>query len=79
MSTLGLEGPPQQLLTAVTQVFIFQLVGQDLLGEAGFVALHGRWRGWFLRGHDSLSTPKTWQQQRQSPNELEKFTMKVLA
>lgn len=41
MSTLGLDGPPQDVVAAVAQVFVLQLVAQDLLGEARFAALHG--------------------------------------
>jgi len=35
-------------VAAVAQVLVLQLVTQDLLGEAGLIALHGRRRGWFL-------------------------------
>lgn len=38
-------------MAAVAQVLVLQLVAQDLLGEAGLVALHGRRGGRFLRGH----------------------------
>lgn len=41
MSTLGLEGSSQYVVAAVAQVLVLQLVTQDLLGEAGLVALHG--------------------------------------
>lgn len=51
MSTLGLERPAQYVVAAVAQVFVLQLVAQDLLGESGFIALHGRGRGRLLRGH----------------------------
>lgn len=41
MSTLGLERPSEDIVAAVAQVFVLQLVAQDLLGEAGLIALHG--------------------------------------
>lgn len=55
MSTLGLERSSQYVVAAVAQVFVLQLVAQDLLGEAGLVALHGRRRGRLLRGHGVCS------------------------
>lgn len=55
MSTLGLKRSSQYVVTAVAQVFVLQLIAQDLLGEAGFIALHGRRRGRFLRGHGVCS------------------------
>lgn len=61
MSTLGLERPAQDIVAAVAQVLVLQLVAQDLLGEPGLIALHGRWRGRFLRGHAvCLFTRLTW-------------------
>lgn len=55
MSTLGLEGSSQDVVAAVAQVLVLQLVAQDLLGEARLVALHGRRRGRLLRGHGVCS------------------------
>lgn len=55
MSTLGLEGSSQYVVAAVAQVLVLQLVAQDLLGEAGLVALHGRRRGRLLCGHGVCS------------------------
>lgn len=55
MSTLSLEGPSEDVVAAVAQVFVLQLVAQDLLGKAGLVALHGRRRGRLLRGHGVCS------------------------
>lgn len=40
MATLSLERSPQYVVAAVAKVLILQLIGQDLLGEAWFVALH---------------------------------------
>lgn len=51
MSTLGLKRPSEDIVAAVAQVLVLQLVAQDLLGEARFIALHGRRRGRFLCGH----------------------------
>lgn len=51
MSTLGLKWPPKDVVAAVAQVLVLQLVAQDLLGKAGFIALHGRRRGRLLCGH----------------------------
>lgn len=60
MSTLGLERPSEDIVAAVAQVFVLQLVAQDLLGEAGLIALHGWRRGRFLCGHGVCShvTPR---------------------
>lgn len=60
MSTLGLKRPSEYIVAAVAQVFVLQLIAQDLLGEAGLIALHGRRRGRFLCGHGVCShvTPK---------------------
>lgn len=55
MSTLGLERSSEYVVAAVAQVFVLQLVAQDLLGEAGLVALHGRRRGRLLCGHGVCS------------------------
>lgn len=55
MSTLGLERPSEDIVAAVAQVFFLQLVAQDLLGEAGLIALHGRRGGRFLCGHGVCS------------------------
>lgn len=55
MSTLGLKRSSEDVVTAVAQVLVLQLVAQDLLGEAGFVALHGRGGGRLLRGHGACS------------------------
>ncbi len=55
MSTLGLKRSSQYVVTAVAQVFVLQLVAQDLLGEAGFIALHGGRGGRFLCGHGVCS------------------------
>lgn len=41
MSALGLNGSSEDVVAAVAQVLVLQLVAQDLLGEAGLVALHG--------------------------------------
>lgn len=40
VTTLSLEWSPQNVMTAVAKVFLLQLICQDLLGEAWFVALH---------------------------------------
>lgn len=55
MATLGLKRSSEYVVTAVAQVLVLQLVAQDLLGEAGFIALHGRRRGRFLCGHGVCS------------------------
>lgn len=55
MSTLGLKRSSEYVVAAVAQVFVLQLVAQDLLGEAGLVALHGRRRGRLLCGHGVCS------------------------
>lgn len=55
MSTLGLERSSKYIVTAVAQVLVLQLVAQDLLGEARFIALHGRRRGRLLCGHGVCS------------------------
>ena len=55
MSTLGLVGPSQDVMTAVAEVLVFQLVGQDLPGEARLVVLHRRRGGRLLRGHSVCS------------------------
>lgn len=55
MSTLGLKRSSQYIMAAVAQVLVLQLIAQDLLGEAGFIALHGRGRGRFLCGHGVCS------------------------
>lgn len=55
MSTLGLKRSSEYIVTAVAQVLVLQLVAQDLLGEAGFIALHGRRRGRLLCGHGVCS------------------------
>lgn len=55
MSTLGLKRSSQYIMAAVAQVFVLQLIAQDLLGEAGFIALHGGGRGRFLCGHGVCS------------------------
>lgn len=72
MSTLGLKRSSEYVVAAVAQVFVLQLVAQDLLGEAGLVALHGGRRGRFLRGHGVCShvTPaggerETWKHGRE--------------
>lgn len=54
MAALCLERPPEDVVAAVAQVFVLQLVAQDLLGEAGLVALHGGGGGRLLRGHGVL-------------------------
>lgn len=41
VSALGLNGSSEDVVAAVAQVLVLQLVAQDLLGEAGLVALHG--------------------------------------
>lgn len=66
MSTLGLEGSSKYVVAAVAQVLVLQLVAQDLLGEAGLVALHGRGRGRLLCGHGVCShvTPG-WERERE--------------
>lgn len=71
MSTLGLKRSPEYVVTAVAQVLVLQLVAQDLLGEAGLIALHGRRRGRFLRGHGVCShvTPGKRSTQHQSREE----------
>ena len=38
VAALGLQRPPQDLLTRIAQMLVFEVVRQDLLGEAGFVA-----------------------------------------
>ena len=38
MTTLGLQRPPQDLLTRIAKMLVFEVVREDLLGEAGFVA-----------------------------------------
>lgn len=60
MSTLGLKRPSQNVVAAVAQVLVLQLVAQDLLGEARLVALHGRRRRRLLCGHgvSSRVTPE---------------------
>lgn len=40
MTTLSLAGSSQNVMAAVTEVFVLQLIGQDLLWETWFVALH---------------------------------------
>lgn len=55
MSTLGLEGSSKYIVTAVAQVLVLQLVTQNLLGEARFIALHGRRGGRLLCGHGVCS------------------------
>lgn len=55
MSTLGLKRSSEDIMAAVAQVLVLQLITQDLLGEARFIALHGRRRGRFLRGHGVCS------------------------
>lgn len=55
MSTLGLKRSSEYIVTAVAQVLVLQLVAQDLLREAGFIALHGRRRGRLLCGHGVCS------------------------
>lgn len=55
MSTLGLKWSSEYIVAAVAQVLVLQLITQDLLGEAGFIALHGRRRGRFLCGHGVCS------------------------
>ena len=55
MSTLGLVGPAEDVVTTVAEVLVFQLVGQDLPGEAWLVVLHRRGGGGFLRGHSVCS------------------------
>lgn len=55
MATLRLKWPSEDVVAAVAQVLVLQLVAQDLLGEAGLVALHGRGRGRFLCGHGVCS------------------------
>lgn len=66
MSTLGLKRSSEYVVTAVAQVLVLQLIAQDLLGEAGFIALHGRRRGRFLCGHGVCShvTPEEKSQTR---------------
>lgn len=55
MATLGLKRPSEYVVAAVAQVLVLQFVAQDLLGEAGLVALHGRRRGRLLCGHGVYS------------------------
>lgn len=62
MSTLGLKRSSEYVVAAVAQVLVLQLITQDLLGEAGFIALHGRRRGRFLCSHGVCLhvTPGIW-------------------
>ena len=55
MSTLGLVGASEDVVTTVAEVLVFQLVGQDLPGKAWLVVLHRRGGGRFLRGHSVCS------------------------
>lgn len=55
MSTLGLNRSSEYIVTTVAQVLVLQLVAQDLLGKARFIALHGRRRGRLLCGHGVCS------------------------
>lgn len=41
VSTLGLKWASEYVVAAVAQMLVLQLVAQNLLGEAWFVALHG--------------------------------------
>lgn len=41
MSTLGLNRSSEDVVAAVAQVLVLELVAQNLFGEPRFIALHG--------------------------------------
>lgn len=41
MSALGLDRSSEDVVAAVAQVLVLELVAQNLFGKPGFIALHG--------------------------------------
>lgn len=51
VAALGLQRPPQDFLTRVAQMLVFEAVGQNFLWEARLVAFQGRWWRRLLCSH----------------------------
>lgn len=53
VTALSLQWSPQDFLARITQMFVFEVVGENFLWEARFVAFQGRWWRRLLCSHYS--------------------------